>query len=274
MSAVPFQLRGKLLLAVSDWLALLSCTCYFPQLQPNLKPAHSGGAAMPQYCSGLQDPCGGPARPCVFASSGNGSRASIKKQRDGNRCPFCCPGAWDRGWCSYVGRGHIVKRLSAWLKASSPVYEAAFSLGCPGLLLSLDDQLQLRRRAGEAPTIRFDLRSSWAHKKPSRLQHLRSGRPIPPAPPLTEEARQFLYGERRGRLARQKRSPWAKAIRAQVRVFCRNREDLSTSRTHRREWWRVRRVIRARLQEAASGGPPYDAAVLWAFEEGILPAPV
>ena len=229
---------------------------------------------MPQYCSGLQDPCGGPARPCVFASSGNGSRASIKKQRDGNRCPFCCPGAWDRGWCSYVGRGHIVKRLSAWLKASSPVYEAAFSLGCPGLLLSLDDQLQLRRRAGEAPTIRFDLRSSWAHKKPSRLQHLRSGRPIPPAPPLTEEARQFLYGERRGRLARQKRSPWAKAIRAQVRVFCRNREDLSTSRTHRREWWRVRRVIRARLQEAASGGPPYDAAVLWAFEEGILPAPV
>ena len=162
-----------------------------------------------------------------------------------------------------------------WLKKGCPVYEAAFSLGCPGLVLSLDEQLQLRRRTGEAPTIRLDLAVSWAHRKPSRLQDLRHGRPIPPAPLLTERARQFLFGQRGGRLACQKRrSPWAKAIRAQVRVFCRNRENFSTSRKHRREWWRVRRVIRARLQEAARGGPPYDIAVLWALEEGILPAPV
>ena len=234
---------------------------------------------MPQYCAGLQDPCGGPARPCVFAHSGNGSRARVNNQRDGNSCPFCCPHAWARGWRSYIGRGHIVKRLMAWLQASSPVYEAAFSLGCPGLVLPLDEQLQLRRRAGEAPTIRFDLANSWAHRKSSRLQHLRCGRPIPPAPPLTERACRFLAGdrERPGAFFQHRRSPWAKAIREQVRSFYRHRkaeEEFGASPKQRREWWRARRVIRGRLQAAASAGPPYDVAIIWALEEGIIDAPV
>lgn len=229
---------------------------------------------MPQYCGGLQDPCGGPARPCVFAHSGNGGPARVNKKRDGNSCPFCCPGAWERGWRSRVGRGNILRQLMKWLRTSCPVYEAAFSLGCPALVLSLDDQLQLRRMAGEAPAIRFDLAISWAHRKPSRLEDLRHGRPIPPAPPLTERARRFLAGEPEGPLAYQnRRSPWAKAIREHVRVFCRNRENFSASRKDRRQWWRARRAIRARLQEAASAGQPYDVAILWGLEEGIIDAP-
>lgn len=75
-------------------------------------------AAMPQRCCGLEDPCGGPARPCMFARCGDGGRAKLKKQRDGDRCAFCCPEAWARAWAARIGKGHITKRLAAWLQSS------------------------------------------------------------------------------------------------------------------------------------------------------------
>lgn len=231
-------------------------------------------AAMPQRCCGLEDPCGGPARPCMFARCGDGGRAKLKKQRDGDRCAFCCPEAWARAWAARIGKGRITKRLAAWLQSSSPVYEAAFSMGCPGLLLSEDEQTQLRRKAGQAPG--FSKKISWAHRKLSRLQHLRRGRPIPPAPPLTDVARVFMTGDCDSYSARRKETnPWAKisAVRQDVRRYYRLREadrDGTASKQQRRAWWRARRNLRGHFLEAAKAGPPFNAAVLWAIEEGIV----
>ena len=231
-------------------------------------------AAMPQHCSGLQDPCGGPARRCMFARSGDGGTAEVKKQRDGDRCAFCCPEAWARAWASRIGKGRITKRLAAWLKASSPVYEAAFSMGCPGLLLTEDEQAWLRRKAGQAPP--FSKKISWAHRKLSRLQHLRRGRPIPPAPPLTDAARSFMeVCKDRNSSRRRAANSWAKisAVRQDVQRYYRLREadrKLFACPQQRRAWWRARRNLRGHFLEAARAGAPYNAAVLWAIEEGIV----
>jgi len=228
---------------------------------------------MPQYCHGLQDPAGRASRMCIFASCGGGGRARVLGGRDGARCAFCCPEAWARAWGSRVGKGHIIKRLAAWLEAGSPVYEAAFSMGCPGLLLPEDEQVRLRSGVGQAP--RFPARMSWAHKKPSRLQHLRYGRPIPPAPPLTPEAYRFMAGECDGYLGQRKSNgPWAKLIRKEVRCIYRLREGehlKGASRQERRAWWQARRVLRARMQPSMNHAkPPYNVALLWALQEGIV----
>lgn len=236
---------------------------------------------MPQYCHGLQDPAGRAARVCIFASCGDGGRAEVKKKRDGRSCAFCCPEAWARAWGSCVGKGHIIKRLAAWLEAGSPTYAAAFSMGCPGLLLSEDEQVRLRSRVGQAP--RFPLQISWAHKKPSRLQDLRYGRPIPPMPSLTPEAYRFMAGECDGYLGQRKSNgSWAKLIRKEVRCIYRLRErehqtcqmprqQSKPSRLERRAWWRARRVLRARMQPSMNHAkPPYNVALLWALQEGIV----
>ena len=243
-------------------------------LPRSLFPTATLSAAMPQHWCGLQDPCGGPARRCVFASSGDGGRAEVKKQRDGDGCSFCCPEAWARAWASRIGKGHITRRLAAWLTASSPVYEAAFSMGCPGLLLSEDEQVWLRRKAGQAP--RFSKKISWAHRKLYRLQHLRRGRPIPPAPPLTDAAGLFMTHDYDSYSARRKdTNSWAKisAVRQDVRRYYRLREVEHRGRAspqQRRAWWRARRNLRGHFLEAARAGAPYNAAVSWAIEEGLV----
>lgn len=241
-----------------------------------LDPKLSAYIAMPQYCHGLQDPAGGAARVCIFASCGDGGRAEVQKKRDGRSCAFCCPEAWARAWGSPFGKNNIVKRLAGWLEASSPTYEAAFSMGCPGLFLSEDEQARLRSRLGQAPKL--PLRISWAHRKPSRLQDLRYGRPIPPMPSLTPEAYRFMAGECNCYLGQRKSNgPWAKLIRTEVRCIYRLRqrehqpEWPKPSRLERRKWWRARRVLRARMQPSMNHAkPPYNVALLWALQEGIV----
>ena len=121
---------------------------------------------MPQRCLGLEDPAGGAPRPCIFAADGRGGPGEVKRRRDGARRAFCCPEAFDRAVNSRVGMGHMTKRLKGWFEDGSRSYEAAFTFGTPGLLLSGSDQRALRRRAGELPY--FNTATSWLHRKAAR----------------------------------------------------------------------------------------------------------
>lgn len=228
---------------------------------------------MPQRCRGLEDPAGGAPRPCIFAADGDGGPAPIRHRRDGLRCAFCCPDAFDRACGARVGKGHITKRLKQWHAQGSPSYEAAFTFGLPGLLLSDEKQRDLRRRAGERPY--FDVNTSWLHKKRSRLEAFKFGKPIMQAPALSHAAQCFLQECTKHRTwTKHKMNAWVRAIRAPVRQYSKIRQEerlpRRVSKKRRQEWWRLRRVVQMRLLPALAAGSPFPAAVAWARDEGIV----
>lgn len=229
---------------------------------------------MPQRCRGLEDPAGGSPRPCIFAADGSGKASAVHRERDGQRCPFCCPEAFDRANSSRWGKRNITKRLKVWHANGDPLYEAAFTFGMPGLVLSLDAQHQLRRRAGEPP--RFKKRTSWAHKTKARLQALRHGKPIPAAPVLSEAGRRFLCQCRRPFDQRSLGMgefwlSWVQELRFQVRKYDKyRRAELGAGTIWRRAWWKLRRELRNHLQPAVAKGKPLAAAIEWAAAEGIV----
>eukprot|EP00435_Cladocopium_sp_Y103_P030611 s2508_g7.t1 len=254
MLLVPFLLKPYLNFKPSVTLALLPI--------------------MPQRCHGLEDPAGGSPRPCIFAADGCGKASALHHQRDGQRCPFCCPEAFDRANSSRLGKRNITNRLKAWQADKNPVYEAAFTFGIPRLLLSFDAQQQLRRRAGELP--RFQKKISWAHKTKTRLQALRHGKPIPAAPTLSEAGHRFLCQCRRRFDQRCLDEgdfwlPWVQELRFQVRKYDKyRRAEPGASVIWRRAWWKLRRELRKRLQPAVAKGKPFAAAIEWAAAEGII----
>ena len=224
---------------------------------------------MPQHCLGLEDPAGGAPRPCVFAADGRGGPCRVEVRRDGPRCSFCCPRAFERAVNSRVGMGHMTKRLKGWFEDGSPSYEAAFTFGIPGLLLSDSDQRGLRRRAGELPY--FNPATSWLHRKISRLEALLYGKPIPKAPSLSPAGQQFLAQcqSRQG-----KTSGCVKIFRRQIRRYVKYRgKEPSAGKGIRRAWWRLRRELQQQLckhlRPLATAGPPFSTAVTWAMDEGF-----
>lgn len=226
---------------------------------------------MPRYCSGLQDPSGNTPRPCLFAADGNGGAAEVKRNRLSEGCAFCCPEAFVRAGKSRVGKGNVVARMKQWRDMGSPVYEAVFTFGIPGMCLSDKDARHLRRRAGQLPN--FNRRTSWLHKKKTRLMTLLEGKPIPTAPCLGPTGQQFF------RDCTQAKSPnkagaWGKAIRASVRRYDKYRRSEQAhggaTKKMRQQWWRLRREIHARLLSAEPQGPLGQPAMAWATDEGIM----
>ena len=236
---------------------------------------------MPQRCLGLADPAGGPSRPCIFAADGHGGQGRVAKLRDGPRCVFCCPLAFERAWGSRLGKRHVTKKLKQWREWKSPTYEAAFALGIPGLLLPLDLQLQLRRRAQEKPKL--NQRTSWLHKKPGRLEAYLHGRPIPEAPRLSDTARSFVRECQRPIKAYKKH--WlARHLRAHVWRYNTFREKDFKLRgvwCHRQrkrlrhDWWKLRQDLKKLLPKLAaqssSRGGLGACGLAWATDEGLLP---
>ena len=227
---------------------------------------------MPQRCCGLANPAGGAPRHCIFAADGAGGPSRVEWRREGPRCPFCCPEAFGRAASSRQGRGHITARLQHWREKGSPVYEAAFAFGMPGLLLPLGAQNQFRRRAGESP--KFNKATSWAHKKKARVHVMLRGKPIPAAPQLCDAGREFLCEcqGNKGNLPLKKRwLPWVRELRHHVRNYEKYRcAEPNACTKLRRTWWRLRRELRRRLLPAVATGSPYPAAVAWAAAEGIV----
>lgn len=224
---------------------------------------------MVQYCTGLADPAGGLPRPCIFATDGKGGPIRVQNKRNGRRCVFCYPGALDGACTSRVGKQHITMRLRGRRKNKSPVYEAAFSFGTLGFLWPYDLQCKYRRLAGERP--KFDRRTSWLHKKKTRLEAILRGKPIPKAPLQTSVGQGFLRECRKDAPVK-KVSFWTAQLRSCVRIYDRIRalHQDSADRPLRRRWWRVRRQVKQRLAPVVAEGPPFPAAVYWAVGEGML----
>ena len=236
---------------------------------------------MPQRCQGLEDPAGGPPRPCTFAADGLGGPSKVTVLRDGPRCALCCPRAFERAFGSRLGKRHMTKKLKQWREKRSPVYDAAFALGMPGLLLPSHLQLKLRRRAGEKP--KFNHRRSWLHKNPSRLEAYLHGRPIPEAPHLSEMARGFVHECQKPIKAHQKH--WlARKLRPHVGRYDTLREHENKLRGNfynklrkrlRRDWWRQRRDLQKLLPKLAAESRNHGGlgaeGFAWATDEGLMP---
>lgn len=223
---------------------------------------------MPQHCDGLQDPAGGPPRPCIFAAAGNEKPAAVKQQRDGPRCAFCCPEAWCRACSSRLGKRHITHRLKAWREKGSPVFEAAFIFGIPGLLLPPDLQHKLRRTAGARPKL--NKRRSWPHRKQARLEFFRRGKPILPQPALSEVGTHFLLECENKRGRRNPKELWAEKLRYKGRAYTRRRRsEPGASKDSRQKWWRLRRELQKLLLPALAEGEPNVPVIEWAAAEGI-----
>lgn len=219
---------------------------------------------MPQSCAGLTDPAGGPARPCIFAGNGRGDPQTICAKRDGPQCAFCSFEAFHRACSSPTGTGNIIRRLKRWHFLRSPTYEAAFTLGMPGLVLPLDVQLKLRRSAGEQPTLRRKI--SWIHRTKYRLETLLRGKIVPQAPLLSHDGRCF-FKQCMKNIARCKVNKPVQILRQYVRRYTKLRQisHLQNSGPQvRREWWKLRRFLK---QCFSSAQITFPAAVAW---EGIL----
>ena len=221
---------------------------------------------MPQRCRGLEDPAGGPTRPCIFSTEDNGTPSVLVAKRDGSRCAFCCPDAFARAWRSQAGRGNITARLAKWRQKASPCYEAVFTFGIPGLCLSNQGQQDLRRRAGELR--RWQRSSSWLHKKKERLETFLCGKAIPKAPQLSQAGHHFLW-QCRSRVRNTR--GLAKELRPTVWKYGQLRAlEPRASKKVRRLWWRLRRQLKQRLLPFAALGPPVLAAIAWAIDEKII----
>ena len=182
---------------------------------PNLaKPSNC--AAMPRYCSGLEDPSGNPPRPCLFAADGNGGAAEVKRKRLTVGCAFCCPEAFEHAGKSRLGKRNIVTRMKQWRAMGSPVYEAVFTFGIPGMCLPEKEARDLRRRAGQVPKL--NRRTSWLHKKKARLMTLLKGKPIPMTPELGPVGLQFFLDCTKEKPP-SKTGTWGMEIHASVRRY-------------------------------------------------------
>lgn len=227
--------------------------------------------AMPKCC-GMMDPAGRDPRPCTFAADGAGGPSQILEARLGKRCPLCCPFALTRAMESPAGKGSLFKRLRAWRQRGSPVYEAAFTFGMPGLILETDQQSFLRRRAGEPPF--FNYQRSWLHKRGARFHAFYNGKPIPDAPVLGSAAQSFI--DDCAALGRTKRAPLMREFRADVREYMNCRKDAllpakpKRIKQLRQKWWRTRRRLRRRLLAVCAEEPLSAPVVAWAMEEGIV----
>ena len=173
---------------------------------------------MPQYCKGFQEPDGGQAAVCIFAGDGAGGCARVQSTRNGACCAFCSPSALQGAVASRLGKRNVVSKLKSWRQQGSPTYGAAFAMSSL-VLLSDAQQLWLRYKAGER--VRFTKRTSWLHKKKSRLQHLLHGRRVPPFGTLSARAAQFAracrYHDTIGQ--RQTTCGWVKILFQQVRAI-------------------------------------------------------
>ncbi|CAE6914772.1 POL [Symbiodinium natans] len=233
---------------------------------------------MPKYCAGLEDPAGGAARPCLFAQDGRGGPA----QPTGTRCVLCCVDTLQRALSSRVGKGNLQRLLKHWRRIKSPVYQAAFDLGSL-CALSTNEQCLLRTRAGEES--KFELRTSWLHKKKQRLKHFVMGRPIPAASPgISEGSQKYLKAAARWRQGNRdfrlhwtyvhyrKKEPFTNVkMKRKCRTHWRGKHTVA--RALRREWWKARRTLKAKYLASMAAGPPFRKSGLkWAMEEGILQA--
>ena len=229
---------------------------------------------MPKICTGFVDPDGG-VRPCIFAEDGQGGPAQSK----GGSCLFCDAGKLELALGSRIGKGNLVRRLKAWRRKGTPVYEAAFTFGT---LCALSDSKRQVLRWGAGEPARFERKTSWLHRKKLRLKRFLWGRPIPVA---SNESLQYLRNE-----VASSSTYWQNLLRSFS--VCRKMESTSSARkakkrncghwkktsgtaaarNWRRKWWRVRRLIKEQLLAWAAKGPPWNcsAEFQWAMEEEIL----
>ena len=114
----------------------------------------------------------------------------MKRKRLTVGCAFCCPEAFEHATKSRLGKRNIVTRMKQWRAMGSPVYEAVFTFGIPGMCLPEKEARDLRRRAGQVPKL--NRRTSWLHKKKARLMTLLKGKPIPMTPELGPVGHQFF----------------------------------------------------------------------------------
>lgn len=230
----------------------------------------SNCAAMPRYCSGLEDPSGNPPRPCLFAADGNGGAAEVKRKRLTVGCAFCCPEAFEHATKSRLGKRNIVTRMKQWRAMGSPVYEAVFTFGIPGMCLPEKEARDLRRRAGQVPKL--NRCTSWLHKKKARLMTLLKGKPIPMTPELGPVGHQFFLDCTKEKPP-SKTGTWGMEIHASVRRYDmyrqRERARGGATKNIRHRWWRLRRHIGSRLSSAEAQGPLGQRAMAWAADEGI-----
>lgn len=222
---------------------------------------------MPQFCVGLTDPAGGPARRCIFAVDGRGGPSVLRHKRDGPQCAFCSYEALLRACGSRIGKGHIIRRLKKLRAMRSPTYEAAFSIGMIGLAFSPEMQLKIRRSAGERPTFRRKI--SWVHRTKTRLETLLRGKLVPQAPLLSPNAQDF-FKQCVKNLPPDKLHRTVKILRYHVRCYTklRQRSHLQNSGPQlRREWWKLRRSLKHYF---SSSQVSFPAAVAWAIDGGLL----
>lgn len=224
---------------------------------------------MPQYCRGLQDPSGNPPRPCIFAADGNGGRAEAKHHSNVEGCAFCCAKAFERAAKTRLGKRNIVARIKQWREMGSPVFDAVFTFGIPGICLSDADIRDMRQRAGQYPTLNH--RASWLYKKRARLMAFLHGKPIPAAPHLSLISQTFFNDCLKNKPLKGA-CAWTRVNRANLRRYHRYREHEHTkggaSKKMRQQWWQLRRELRARLLSArAHLAQPILA---WAADEGII----
>ena len=178
---------------------------------------------MPQYCNGFQDSTGSATAAYIFAHDGKGGPANIKKNRDGDCCPFCSATALHRALNFRIGKGHLTIKLARWRERCSPAYEALFSMGS-WASLSQAQQLCLRTNAGER--ARFIKATSWLRKKKTRLQHLLLGRPPRAARKLTKASEYFLRARRYYQRPDHPRTSckWVKLLHKYVAAIPRHRQ--------------------------------------------------
>ncbi|CAE7438146.1 unnamed protein product [Symbiodinium sp. CCMP2592] len=245
---------------------------------------------MPSKCAGFEDPAFGPARDCIFAKDGHGGRANVMKTSNGGHCVFCSIPALGRALESPAGKRNVVRQLKHWREAGSPTYK--FALAHSSLVvLEPAELLWMRFCAGER--AKFDVKSSWLHKKTKRLTHFVLGRPALRTPKLSMSAEKFVRHCRYSRnryyfpddfprnnhwielvgkdvlymndYGKEKLTKWERAI------FKFKWSWSTTMRTHRRVWWRARRKIRALLRSnRRRRHPPYEPLVAWALENKLI----
>ena len=242
---------------------------------------------MPSKCAGFEDPAGGPAQECKFASDGHGGRACAKKTSDGGRCAFCSIPALEQALKSRLGKRNVIVQLKSWREAGSPTYEFALAHSS---LVALDPALVLWLRYSAGEHTKFEAKVSWLHKKTKRLTHFILGRPALRTPRLSNSAEAFVthcryYGQRNTPYS-SKNNKWIELVgRDVVRMNdygkeiqhkqqrWKGRSLWSTSRStraHRQAWWRAYRRIRALLGGRRRHGPqPYAPLLTWAMENKI-----
>ena len=243
---------------------------------------------MPSKCAGFEDPAGGPAQECTFASDGRGGRAQARKTSDGGRCVFCSIPALEQALKSRLGKRNVIVQLKSWREARSPTYE--FALAHSSLVV-LDPALVLWLRYCAGERTKFEAKGSWLHKKRKRLARFILGRPASRTPRLSDSAEAFVrhcryYGQKNIPYGYPKNNQWIELVgKDVVRMNDYGKETKNkqqrwkgprlwstshTKRAHRQAWWRAYRKIRALLRDShRPGSQPYAPLVTWAMENKI-----